>query len=316
MCMRVAITGGTGFFGAHLAKVLVDNGHEVVTISRGKSPVPDWMEHNSRIDIIHSQINDYHALSEAFDGCSGVVHLAGINYERGDQTFEAIHRQGTETVCTAAEEAGVDHLLLSSYLRARPGTRSGYLDSKWDAEQRCRSAALPTTILKPAGIFGAGDQFITQLARWLARLPIAPRLANRPTRLRPVAVEDVVRVTVHALTTRSLIDETIPLLGPETVRLTELVDRIGTAIERSVRTVPMPVSLLKPHAWAFERLLEPPLLTRAGLDMLVEEMIEPAPAAEYLELTGLAPSQEPSIDYLSAALSEIEPFGLGDLRRP
>lgn len=33
--MRVAITGGTGFVGRHLARLLAGSGHEVVLIARG-----------------------------------------------------------------------------------------------------------------------------------------------------------------------------------------------------------------------------------------------------------------------------------------
>ncbi|MGA2511365.1 MAG: NAD(P)-dependent oxidoreductase [Candidatus Acidiferrales bacterium] len=33
--MRIAITGGTGFIGRHLARELVAHGHEVVLIARG-----------------------------------------------------------------------------------------------------------------------------------------------------------------------------------------------------------------------------------------------------------------------------------------
>ncbi len=34
--MRIAITGGTGFVGRHLARDLAAKGHEVVLIARGK----------------------------------------------------------------------------------------------------------------------------------------------------------------------------------------------------------------------------------------------------------------------------------------
>ncbi len=33
--MKIAITGGTGFVGGHLARALVREGHEVVLIARG-----------------------------------------------------------------------------------------------------------------------------------------------------------------------------------------------------------------------------------------------------------------------------------------
>jgi nucleoside-diphosphate-sugar epimerase len=34
--MKVAITGGTGFIGRHLARDLVSRGHEVILIARGQ----------------------------------------------------------------------------------------------------------------------------------------------------------------------------------------------------------------------------------------------------------------------------------------
>jgi nucleoside-diphosphate-sugar epimerase len=33
--MKIAITGGTGFVGNHLAKSLTDEGHKVISIARG-----------------------------------------------------------------------------------------------------------------------------------------------------------------------------------------------------------------------------------------------------------------------------------------
>jgi nucleoside-diphosphate-sugar epimerase len=36
--MRIAITGGAGFVGGHLARRLVELGHEGVLVARGRSP--------------------------------------------------------------------------------------------------------------------------------------------------------------------------------------------------------------------------------------------------------------------------------------
>ena len=84
--MRVAITGGTGFVGRHLAERLDDP----VVISR-------------RTGV---SLDDLDALAAAFAGCDVVVHAAGINREIGDQTFRRVHVEGTAAVVEAARRAG------------------------------------------------------------------------------------------------------------------------------------------------------------------------------------------------------------------
>lgn len=113
--MRVAITGGTGFVGRHLAARL--GPADTVVISR-------------RTGVA---IDDVDALTEAFRGCDAVAHCAGINREIGGQTFRRVHVEGTVAVLEAARRAGVHRIVLLSFLRARPGTRSGYHQTKWEA---------------------------------------------------------------------------------------------------------------------------------------------------------------------------------------
>ena len=104
--MRVAITGGTGFVGRHLAERYAPE--DVVVVSR-------------RTGV---EIDDVDALTKAFAGVDTVAHCAGINREIGDQTFERVHVRGTAAVLEAARRAGVQRVVLLSFLRARPGTGS------------------------------------------------------------------------------------------------------------------------------------------------------------------------------------------------
>ena len=71
--MKVAITGGTGFVGRHLARALVQDGHEVVLIARGidarDSSIRD-LEHATFAAIGTSSAEK---LAEAFTGCDAVA---------------------------------------------------------------------------------------------------------------------------------------------------------------------------------------------------------------------------------------------------
>ncbi len=115
--MRIAITGGTGFVGSHLAARL-DRANTVVVSRR------------TGVDI-----DDVDALAAAFSGCDVVVHAAGINREIGDQTFQRVHIDGTRAMIEAAERAGVNRIVMVSFLRARPNCGSGYHESKWAAKE-------------------------------------------------------------------------------------------------------------------------------------------------------------------------------------
>ena len=126
--MRIAVTGGTGFVGRHVAARLAAAGHEVVLVARGvdRSPAAAEVAGRAAVASVRAGVGDRDALKAAFAGCDAVVHAAGINREVGAQTFAAVHVQGTANVVAAAEAVGAAHLTLVSFLRARPSCGSTY----------------------------------------------------------------------------------------------------------------------------------------------------------------------------------------------
>src|SRR4051812_19319159 len=108
--MKVAITGGTGFVGSHLATRLSSEGHAVVRI--GRRPTGE--------DEIVKASLDVDQLAAALTGCQAVAHCAGINREVDRETFKRVHIEGTRNVVEAARRARVEKIVLMSFLRARP----------------------------------------------------------------------------------------------------------------------------------------------------------------------------------------------------
>jgi uncharacterized protein YbjT (DUF2867 family) len=165
--MKVAVTGGTGFVGGHCARALLAHGDDVVVVAR-RAPT-GWR--NARLTYVSAAIDDEVALHQAFAGCDAVLHCAGINFERGGQTFARVHVKGTNALVRAARGAGVSRLSLVSFLRARPACGSAYHESKWAAEEIVRNCGLASTVLKPGVIYGRGDHLLDDRSRafWLAR---------------------------------------------------------------------------------------------------------------------------------------------------
>ena len=315
--MRVALTGGSGFIGQHLSRSLLADGHTVIVVARGRRSVPADLASHDRYQRERADIATDDELVAAFDGCESVGHLAGINRERGTQTYQAVHVDGTNNVVRAAEKADVNTIVLSSYLRARPDCGSGYLESKWTAEERVRAATIRSCILKPPAVFGRGDQFLTGLARWLRLVPIVPTVGIRQRRLRPVAVDDVARVAHTALTTGRIDDTTLALTGPTCMTLNEIVNEVAKALERRAVAVPAPVFTQRVSAAILEHILDPPLVTRAGVRMLAEGMTDPEPMTVCDPIPGdLTPNTTLTPTEIERIVVDTGRYGLKHLRVP
>lgn len=312
--MRISITGGTGLVGRALVRALTADEHEVVVVSRHPEEA-SFDAPSTLIERAAASVTDRETLTAAFEGCDAVAHLAGINRETGDQTFAAVHVEGTRAVVDAAMAADAPRVALTSFLRARPDCGSGYLESKWRSEEIVRDAPVESIVLKPGVVYGEGDQMVTHVARSLATVPLFGSISFTETRLRPVAVEDLAAVIAASLTDDRLTGETIPVLGPDTLTLAEAVDRIGAVAGHDPLVFPLPTRLHYALASVQEWVMDPPVIARAQVRMLTEDLVEPAPPGVCTPLPeDLEPTQSLTRARIARALGEdVSPYGLGDL---
>jgi len=313
--VKIGITGGTGFIGSHLARRLVDEGHQLILVSRGgderTSEIHDYA--NSR--FVAASVGDEKSLEKAFAGCETVAHLAGINFERGTQTYETVHTRGTRNVVEAADGAGVSKVILSSFLRARPSCGSAYHESKWEAEEIVRRSGLDYTVFKPGVTYGRGDHMLEHISRSLATVPVFGLIGFSERRLRPLAIEDLVKIMTASLTENRLSETTVAVMGPEEITLKEAIRRIGEVVDRDPLMIPVPVLFHYGFARVQERIMEIPVTTAAQVRILAEGVTEPAPPGVCEPLPeDLKPDQSFSMERIDQGLSEIRPYGVSDLR--
>jgi len=311
--MRIAITGGTGFVGGHLAKALSAAGHEVVVLARGVDRRP-WAQHVLELPGVtfeQTGTDDELGLVRAFEGCDAVAHCAGIDREIGSQAYEAVHVQGTANVVGAAQEAGVPRLALLSFLRARPDCGSGYHESKWAAEEVVRSSTCEWTVLKPGMIFGRGDHMLDHLSHALYTFPVLLGIGQR--RVRPLAVGDVVKILVASLVEGRLPNKTVGLVGPTEIGFDNAARRVAQVLNRKRPFIRMPIAFHYLMAWMAERLMTVPLISLAQVRILQEEVIEASNAPDRLP-NDLTPATQFNQTAIRSGLPEPGRFGLDDLR--
>jgi NADH dehydrogenase len=311
--MKIAITGGTGFVGAHFARALVRAGHHVVLVSRGVDHRDKSIRKLTNSVCLRIGLDDENTLADAFAGCDVVAHCAGINREIGKQTYRRVHIQGTRNVVNEAKRAGVKKVALLSFLRARPNCGSAYHESKWAAEEIVRASGLDYTIIKAGVIYGKGDHMLDHLSHAFHTFPIFAFVGMKDQRLRPTAVEDITRILFASLVGGRLSHQTVAVVGPQEMTLREAVRRVARVVGKSPPMFPLPLFAHYVLAWCLDRIMTIPLVSLAQVRILSEGIS--VPHAPYDSLPAdLVPRVGFTEEQIRRGLPEPKPFGHADLR--
>jgi 2-alkyl-3-oxoalkanoate reductase len=186
----VLVTGGGGFLGGAIVRLLVARGDSVRSFSRSRYPHLDTMG----VDQIQGDLADAHALQTAFKDVDLVFHVAAKPGVWGPyDVFHQANVVGTENIIRACRDNTVGRLVYTSSpsvvfdgrdmaggdesLPYPPAYQTHYPRTKAMAERRVRQAAdnrLRTIALRPHLIWGPGDNHLV------------PRIIQRARRLRQV----------------------------------------------------------------------------------------------------------------------------------
>jgi UDP-glucose 4-epimerase len=116
--MRALVTGGAGFIGSNLARLLVEHGHEVVVLDDYSSGYRENLESMPAVRAIEGDVRDGAAVADAVSGCEVVFHLAASvgNTRSIEHPIEdsEINVLGTLRVLEAARRHAVRKVVFSS----------------------------------------------------------------------------------------------------------------------------------------------------------------------------------------------------------
>jgi nucleoside-diphosphate-sugar epimerase len=273
MPKTVALTGGSGFIGGQIARMLVAQGINVRALSRTQSGLDNgilWV----RGSLEHPQ-----SLAELVTGADAVIHCAGAVRGRNAHSFRAINVDGSRRVMEAARQSGTcERFLLMSSLAARHPELSWYSKSKFDAEQEVLRAAghVSVGIFRPTAVYGPGDRELRPVFTWLLR-GLLVRLGTTDSHLSFVHVYDLTAAVMQWVT--------LPVARPATYEISDGtlggyswkgLASIGADIRKArVRELPVSVALLKCIAKANLALsyLLPgePMLTTSKVNELIHD---------------------------------------------
>jgi uncharacterized protein YbjT (DUF2867 family) len=263
--MRIAITGANGFVGRNLIALLLGDeaGIDVRAIvhdpSRAEAELPP-----AAVEIRRADVTDPDSLSGAFAGVDAVVHTVAIPTER-QGSFERINAEGTRAVVREAERAGVRKLVHLSAIGASPASPYPFLRTKGEGQAAVEASGVPHLVLRPSILFGPGDDFFPRL-RFSLNFPIVPLPGGGRARFQPLHVADLVGAIRTALL--GPLTGTYEIGGPDPVTYRQMLEETMRAYQKKRVTMPLPVALMKPAAFLFERTMADPPVTVRQLDLL------------------------------------------------
>ena len=263
----ILLTGATGFVGLAISERLVKDGvHDVRAVVRSpeallypcidKVVVPDIALNVDWINIFECVEVVIHAAAR--------VHVMADKAENPLDEFRRVNVQGTLNLARQAAAAGVRRFVFISSVKVngestqlgRPFTADGtpapldaYGISKKEAEQGLREIALQigmeVVIIRPPLVYGPGVKAnFSAMMRWLRRgVPLPLGVIHNQRSL--VALDNLVDLIVTCLTHPAAANQTFLVSDGEDVSTTELLRRMGQAMGRPARLIPVPASWLK-----------------------------------------------------------------------
>lgn len=267
--MTVLVTGGNGFVGRVLLAMLTHRGLD------GRAAIRQRIDTGS--DEIVSGVPTYRIgdigpatdWSAALEGVDTVIHLAArvhVMKETAEEPlakFRNVNTLGTIRLASIAAESGVRRFVYVSTIKVNgestadrpfhetdaPCPTDPYALSKWEAEQGLSDISMKTglevVVVRPPLVYGpgVGGNFRTLLG-WVARgVPLPFGSVDNKRSL--VGVENLVDLLITCAVHPSAAGQVFLASDEDALSTPELLRRVARALEKPVRVVPFPVSVLR-----------------------------------------------------------------------
>lgn len=264
--MRIVLTGASGFVGRCLLNELLEAEHQVTAVLRRQA---DGVDPRTSVQVIDNFARSL-SWGALLNGQEVVVHCAARVHVMHDTStdplveFRQVNVEGTLNLARQAAAAGVRRFIFISSIKvngegtsvgapyladAQPAPADPYGISKMEAEQGLRTLAAETgmevVIIRPVLVYGPGVKanFLSMMS-WLHKgvpLPFGA-IHNRRSL---VALDNLADLIVTCIEHPAAANQTFLVSDGEDLSSSELLRRMGVALGKPARLLPVPSRLLE-----------------------------------------------------------------------
>ncbi|BAY62338.1 NAD-dependent epimerase/dehydratase [Calothrix brevissima NIES-22] len=322
--MQVFVTGGTGFIGAHVVRLLLQEGYTVKALVRPSSNLENLQ--GLKVELVKGDLNDAN-LAEKMQGCQYLFHVAA-HYSLWQTDKELLYEhnvQGTRNVLAAAQQALIERTVYTSSVAAIGVGESGkvvdeahqspleklvghYKKSKFLAEQVAMQAAIKgqeIVVVNPSSPIGPLDIKPTPTGDIILRFLRRQMPFYVDTGLNFIDVRDVAWGHLLALQRGKKGDRYI--LGHQNLSLKQLLEQLAEITGLTAPQTAVPSWLPLSVAWIDEKILaplgKPPSVPLDGVRMAQQPMYyNPAKAVTELGLpqSSLKTALQDAVDWFTS----------------
>jgi nucleoside-diphosphate-sugar epimerase len=265
--VHIAVTGGTGYVGAHIVSALLTGGHRVRLLTE-----PGWSNDAllarltglGELSVMAGDVRRAEVIEELLTGCDAVLHAAGVvgTDDSREQLMWEINAHASERIMRRAVALNLDPVVLvSSYSALFPPPtdvittdsptaqgKTAYARTKSYADTVARQLqrdGAPVVVTYPSSVVGPALDTAPGITEqgWgvIVRFGVAPRLRNAGMQM--IDVRDVAEV--HERVMRPGRGPHRYLCGGEILSFDDMISALELGSGRRVRRIPLSASMFR-----------------------------------------------------------------------